>query len=113
VRVQPSDGIAHITLGQSVFPLNGPYKFTIGDSPIDPATHQPFWAEPTFDDSHRETVDLTPPEGSYDPIAGISGYVPGWAAKGHPGYSGYAWYRIRVKVERLTRSASPTEKIFP
>jgi hypothetical protein len=39
--VQPSDGIAHTTLGQSVYPLNGPYKFTIGDSPIDPATHQP------------------------------------------------------------------------
>jgi len=106
VRVQPAlladDGIAHITLGQSVYPLNGPYKFTIGDSPIDPATHQPLWAKPGFDDSHWETVDLTPPEGSYDPIAGISGYVPGWAAKGHPGYYGYAWYRIRVKVDGLS-----------
>ena len=60
-RVQPSDGIAHITLGQSVLPLNGPWKFTIGDSPIDPATHQPLWSEPAFDDSHWETVDLTPP----------------------------------------------------
>ena len=50
VRSQPSDGIAHITLGQSVYPLNGPWKFTIGDSPIDPETHQPLWAEPNFDD---------------------------------------------------------------
>ncbi|WP_158942180.1 PP2C family protein-serine/threonine phosphatase [Granulicella sp. S190] len=117
VRVQPAlladDGIAQITLGQSVYPLNGPWKFTIGDSPIDPATHQPLWAEPSFDDSHWETVDLTPPAGSFDPIAGISGYVPGWTAKGHPGYSGYAWYRIRVKVnaplgEKLSL-AGPTD----
>lgn len=98
---EPSDGINHITLGQSVFPLNGPYKFSIGDSPLDPATHQPLWAEPGFDDSHWETVDLTPPEGSSDPTNGLSGYVPGWTAKGHPGYSGYAWYRIRVKVDGL------------
>ena len=100
-RVQPSDGIDHITLGQSVFPLNGPYKFSIGDSPIDPATHQPLWAQPSFDDSPWETVDLTPPQASFDPTSGLSGYVPGWTAKGHPGYSGYAWYRIRVKVEGL------------
>ena len=96
-----SDGIDHITLGQSVFPLNGPWKFSIGDSPIDPTTHQPLWAEPGFDDSHWENVDLTPAEGSFDPIAGLSGYVPGWTAKGHPGYSGYAWYRIRVKFDGL------------
>jgi hypothetical protein len=96
-----SDGIDHITLGQSVFPLNGPWKFSIGDSPIDPATHQPLWAEPSFDDSHWEDVDLTPPEGSFDPVAGIAGYVPGWTTKGHPGYSGYAWYRIRLKVDGL------------
>ncbi|RXH57049.1 PP2C family protein-serine/threonine phosphatase [Granulicella sibirica] len=97
-RVQSSDGIDHITLGQSVFSLNGPYKFNIGDSPLDPATHQPLWAESGFDDSHWETVDLTPPEGSFDAFSGVTGYVPGWTAQGHPGYSGYAWYRIRVKV---------------
>jgi hypothetical protein len=96
-----SDGIDHIILGQSVFPLNGPYKFSIGDSPLDPATHQPLWAESGFDDSRWENVDLNPPNGSFDPVVGFSGYVPGWTAKGHPGYSGYAWYRIRVKVESL------------
>ena len=25
--------------------------------------------------------------------------MPGWAAKGHPGYWGYAWYRIRVHLQ--------------
>jgi len=47
-------------------------------SPIDPSTHQPLWAEPTFGDTHWETVDLTPPPApSISPWA-ISGYVPGW-----------------------------------
>src|SRR5579863_9878641 len=67
-----------ITLGQAAAPLFGPWKFTIGDSPLDPAIGQPLWAEPGFDDSHWETVDLTPKSGSFDPIGGTSGYVPGW-----------------------------------
>ncbi|WP_158942366.1 SpoIIE family protein phosphatase [Granulicella sp. S190] len=110
VRVQPAlladDDIAHITLGQSIYPLNGPWKFTVGDSPLDPATHQPLWAEPSFDDSHWETVDLTPPPGSFNSLTGAPGFVPGWTARGHPGYSGYAWYRIRVRL-----NASPGEKL--
>jgi hypothetical protein len=104
--VPSTPAIDTITLGQSVLPLNGPWKFSIGDSPIDPATHQPLWAEPNFDDSHWENVDLTPPAGSFDPNSGISGFVPGWTAKGHPGTSGFAWYRIRVKID-----APPGEKL--
>ena len=96
----------HVTLGQSAVPLYGPWKFTIGDSPIDPKTGQPLWAEPDFDDSKWETVDLTPKNGAGDPISGQSGYVPGWTAKGHPGYFGYAWYRIRVQVQ-----AQPGQKL--
>jgi len=92
------DTIAHITLGQAAVPLYGPWKFSVGDSPIDPKTGQPLWAEPEFDDSKWETVDLTPKDGAVDPVGVISGYVTGWAAKGHPGYWGYAWYRIRVQV---------------
>ena len=48
----------HITLGQSVVPLYGPWKFSVGDSPLDPATGGPLWAQPGFDDSKWETVDL-------------------------------------------------------
>jgi len=90
---------AHVTLGQSAVPLFGPWKFTLGDSPIDPKTGQPLWAEPDFDDSKWEDVDLTPKEGAVDPIIGVSGYVPDWGAKGHPGYWGYAWYRIRTRLD--------------
>lgn len=89
---------ARITLGQSAVPLNGPWKFHIGDSPLDPKTGKPLWAEPDFDDSAWENVDLTPKEGSTDPTLGFAGYVPGWTTKGHPGYWGYAWYRIRVHL---------------
>jgi hypothetical protein len=44
-------------------------------------------------------VDLTPKNGTFNPIGGYTGYVPGWTAKGHAGYWGYAWYRIRVILE--------------
>jgi hypothetical protein len=75
-----------------------PWKFAVGDSPIDPKTGKPLWAEPDFDDSKWETVDMMPRDRAMSPLAGTSGYVPGWTAKGHPGYWGYAWYRIRVQV---------------
>lgn len=87
-----------IVLGQSAVPLYGPWKFTVGDSPIDPVTQQPVWANPAFDDSKWETVDLTPKSGALNPINGMSANVPGWTARGHAGYWGYAWYRIHVRV---------------
>jgi hypothetical protein len=65
-----SDSIAHVILGQSTVPLYGPWKFTVGDSPIDPKTGQPLWAKPGFDDSKWETVDPTPKDGAFDPIGG-------------------------------------------
>ena len=99
-------GAVHITLGQSVVPLYGPWKFTIGDSPVDHATQAPLWAEPGFDDSAWETVDLTPAKGAVDPISGQTAYVPGWTARGHAGQWGYGWYRIRVQVQ-----GRPDEKL--
>ena len=68
-------------------------------------TKEPLWAQPAFDDASWETVDLTPKD-AVNPFQGLSGYVPGWGERGHPGYSGYAWYRIRVKVQ-----AQPGEKL--
>jgi Stage II sporulation protein E (SpoIIE) len=104
-QVEPAQGTTRVTLGPSVVPLYGPWKFTIGDSPTDPATGAPLWAEPGFDDSKWETVDLTP-QGVLDPLGGFSDYVKGWTARGHADYSGYAWYRIRVQV-----AAQPGEKL--
>ncbi len=98
-RSTPSNGDTYVTLGQSSVPLYGPWKFTVGDSPINPKTGRPLWIESSFDDSHWETVSLIPSNGAVDPLSGVSGYVPGWALRGHAGYSGYAWYRLVVRVK--------------
>jgi hypothetical protein len=102
-----------VTLGQAAVPLYKPWKFIIGDSPIDAKTGQALWAQPGFDDSRWETLDLTPNDQSVDPMTGLSDYVPGWTARGHTGYAGYAWYRIRVRCrsqeDRPLAMTGPTD----
>ncbi|WP_394835889.1 hypothetical protein LVJ94_03135 [Pendulispora rubella] len=85
-----ADGPIPIMLGASVVPLHGPWRFHTGDDPR--------WADPDFDDSDWENVDLTPAPGAHDADVGLSGYVPGWRARGHSGHWGYAWYRMRISV---------------
>ncbi len=91
-----------VALGHSVIALTGPWKFHIGDNPK--------WADPNFDDSQWETEDLHVKQGSIDPMMGFAGFVPGWTAKGHPGYSGFAWYRIRL---RITGASEPLSLLGP
>jgi hypothetical protein len=73
--VRPEPGVPRtdvsLSLGHSMLPLYGPWKFHVGYSPIEPATNQPLWAQPDFDDATWETVDLTP-AGADNPL------VPGW-----------------------------------
>ena len=97
-RPPASSPTAHITLGQSVVPLYGPWKFQTGDSPIDPKTGQLLWGEPDFDDSQWESIDLKPPTGAFDPAQPDALRVPGWRSKGHPTYTGWAWYRLAVPM---------------
>ena len=96
---QPPANTVRVTVGQSAVPLFGHWKFTVGDSPRDPKTGIPLWAEPDFDDSAWETLDLAP--GAAD-----EEYLPGWNARGHAGYWGWAWYRLRVEI-----TASPEEQL--
>lgn len=79
---------------RNIMALNGPWKFVAGDDMQ--------YAMPNFDDSGWETMDLTAPAGAHDDDVGLSGFVPGWTAKGHPNYSGYAWYRMTVPLDGLT-----------
>jgi hypothetical protein len=79
-----------IVIGNATAELTGPWRFHTGDDPA--------WAQPDFDDSAWSAMDLTPPPGSRDPYTGNSGFVPGWTARGRPGYSGFAWYRLRVDL---------------
>ncbi len=85
-----------ITLSDSAVALTGPWKFQPGDSPW--VNGAPMWAQPGFDDSRWAKMDLTPQAGDVDLMQGISGYVPGWTRRGYPELSGYAWYRLRVRV---------------
>src|SRR4051812_26101898 len=70
--------------------LDGPWYFRVGDDPS--------WSDPSTDDSHWDTIDLTATPGSHDGDVGLPDYVGGWMAHGHPGYAGYAWYRRAVQV---------------
>ncbi len=88
------------TIGDAVVPLSGFWKFQPGDNMA--------WANPTFDDSHWGTQDLTPPANSFDPITGSSGFVPGWTAQGYPKLTGYGWYRIHLRMKTASSSAEKT-----
>jgi hypothetical protein len=79
-----------VVLGASSVALTGPWRFRTGDSPQ--------WADPAFDDSGWESVDLTPLPDANDGDVGLSGYVSGWTSRGHAGYQGYAWYRMHLTV---------------
>lgn len=81
-------------ISKNIITLNGPWKFLEGDNMQ--------YAQSTYNDSGWETMDLTAPPGVHDDDVGLSGFVPGWTAKGHPNYSGYAWYRVKVPLDSLT-----------
>ncbi len=63
------------------------------------------WADSKFDDSQWGTLDLSPPDRSYDPVTGASGFTPGWTARGYPKLTGFAWYRMGVDVENDAQTA--------
>jgi len=92
-------------IGNAVVVLTGPWKFHPGDN-LD-------WAEPGFDDSGWSTLDLTPPKGSYDPVTGSSGFVPGWTAHGFPHLTGYAWYRLRIELDHRGSESTPLALTMP
>src|SRR5581483_6602019 len=80
-----------VILGSSTVELTGPWKFHKGDNPV--------WAQADFNDAGWASIDLTPPQGSFDPFLGTTGFVPGWTTLGDNGYSGYAWYRLKVNIQ--------------
>ncbi|MGH8397680.1 MAG: glycoside hydrolase [Gammaproteobacteria bacterium] len=80
-----------VDLGQAMVRLNGPWLFHVGDNAQ--------WADPGFDDSGWQHMDLSAAPGATDGDVGLPNYAPGWSAKGHPGYYGYAWYRIHLNIQ--------------
>jgi hypothetical protein len=94
-KTASGEGIVKVKLGESSAELAGPWKFHTGDDAS--------WSQTNFDDSAWGEMDLTPPPGSADATLGISGSLPGWTARGYEGYSGYAWYRLRVEIAGANR----------
>lgn len=78
---------------KNLITLNGPWKFIAGDNMQ--------YAQSSYNDSGWETMNLSAPPGVHDDDVGLSGFIPGWTAKGHPNYSGYAWYRLKISPESL------------
>lgn len=67
-------GFIHAIELKYIVDLNCSWRFEIGDNPE--------FAEPDFDDSKWQEI-----------------LVPGaWENKGFPGYDGYAWYRVQIKL---------------
>ncbi len=100
-QAPPQTSPQTITLGNATVALTGPWKFQPGDSPT--VNGSPLWAQPAFDDAHWAPMSLAPKAGAVDLILGTSGYVPGWTSTGYPNLSGYAWYRLRVRVTDPTQ----------
>ena len=79
-----------LKFADSTAPLNGPWMFHPGDNPA--------WAQPGFDDSHWTPMDLTV-NGGKSAIQGYADFAPGWTDRGFPNLTGYAWYRLSVRVD--------------
>jgi serine phosphatase RsbU (regulator of sigma subunit) len=62
-------------LGKGTIPLDGPWQFHLGDDMA--------WANPGFDDSKWEQIDVSKP----------------WGDQGHWGYAGFAWYRRQIDIK--------------
>lgn len=92
-------GSTQVAIGDSVAILTGPWRFHSGDDPA--------FAKPDFGDAEWGLQDLTPPEGSFDPATGNSGFVPGWTAQGYPKLTGYGWYRLHVQVQNEASGKGP------
>jgi len=65
-------------LGRGTNPLNGPWEFHTGDDLA--------WASPALDDSQWQPIQVGRP----------------WEGQGHPGYTGFGWYRVHLVLPENT-----------
>ena len=80
-------------LGKGVAPLDGPWQFHLGDDPM--------WATPGIDDAtgHNGWEQLTAD-------------AP-WGTQGHPGYTGYGWYRRQLSVSPAPGASPDVTLLIP
>jgi len=61
-------------VGKGAVPIDGSWQFHLGDNPR--------WANPSFDDSKWDTIEVDGPWGNQ-----------------HPSYAGFAWYRRHIEIQ--------------
>ncbi len=76
-------------LGRGTAPLAGPWQFHTGDDTS--------WADPAFDDSTWEQLDINRP----------------WGDQGHWDYAGRAWYRRRIDFKNMPGDSSDLALYVP
>ncbi len=92
---------------QTAVVLNGPWKFHVGDSPKVLGSQTPLWSQPSFNDAAWQPYLLDPKHPNLTAFqAAQSPELPGWQSHGHPAYTGYAWYRLRLQPPPNTHSLS-------
>ncbi len=84
----PVGAIQTVTLGKGATPLEGPWQFHLGDDPQ--------WAATSFDDAGWERLTADQP----------------WGKQGHPGDTGYAWYRLHLSL-RVQPGQEPPAILVP
>lgn len=75
---------------ESIVSLDGQWRFHPGDSPLKVGSGEPLWASADFDDSGWEMLDSN----------------SSWSNQGHPGMSGFAWYRFKIAIPANEKPAS-------
>ncbi len=76
-------------LGRGTVALDGPWQFQIGDNIA--------WADPAFDDSSWEQIDVSKP----------------WGDQGHWAYAGHAWYRRHIEIKDESSGAVDVALYIP
>ncbi len=76
-------------LGRGAVEIDGDWQFHLGDDLR--------WASPSFDDS------------GWEPITTSSS----WGSQGHSGYTGFAWYRRHVQINRVPGFQSSYALLIP
>src|ERR1700730_3447409 len=76
-------------LGQGEVRLNGSWQFHTGDDLR--------WASLSLDDSAWESISAS----------------SSWGSQGHPGYTGFAWYRRHVQITLVPGARSTYALLIP
>ena len=76
-------------IGKGAVPLDGNWQFHLGDDPA--------WASPALDDSGWEQLQADRP----------------WGVQSHPAYSGFAWYRLHIRITPAPETKSQYLLLMP